>query len=744
MTSDSSQNLDTPINDPEKDLLDRKGFAEQTAKLFKNWKGNDSLVVALYGEWGSGKTSVKNLILDQLSVPKLQQEVSSLIQKLISYIDKKYQYDFKFHFKNSEIKLLKKQKKILDSHYYVFKCDDYVCQIYEEITQKLEMIEKSPIIVEFNPWEWASQDVIVDAFFNQLIKKIGKKDKVLGKLLTKYKNALNGVNAIISILSSNLTTIASFIMLIGGLSAYQYNEWLSITLSTLGGGLLMSEKLLEAFAPWFKSRIKNSEEIKQEIGLLLSKRDMPTIIVLDDLDRLTSEQIKTVMQLVKVNADFPKTIFFMLYQKDIVEKKLTDDGTQDGSLYMEKIINLPLTMPKILPSKIYAFVLNGVKDIFPEYDYEKDHSFKRIWKDMVDIYFTDIRTAKRFLLIVKFYSENFKDEKGNLRINIGHLLVLEVLRMKEIKLFNYIALNDPSVLSKKTKEELEKIFDWEKDTKKLLIMIKLYLYLFSSDDGFYNKTQLVSDKEIHKLYFSLQPHEFPYLDQEKFKNITVEELSDYVGSYRESDSNKEWQRYLWDFIESIFTSMSQESQIYSLLELQTLSKDNAFYNANAVFSKLFYTLSDENQKQFLLSFDKNIVNKQLIAMVNQAIGNGWDRVDRYNLLMLVWLKQDPKSFWDQSSYVQLWKDRDPEYIKKMGDWITKDSDSASIVFLLNALKIPDPIAQNRGQKKYMFSKDHLDKHIEISKLKKKIKILSNKDSTLKEKEMVKLFHQYIK
>lgn len=118
-------------------------------------------------------------------------------------------------------------------------------------------------------------------------------------------------------------------------------------------------------------------------------------------------------------------------------------------------------------------------------------------------------------------------------------------------------------------------------------------------------------------------------------------------------------------------------------------------------------------------------------------------IDRYNLLMLVWLKQDPKSFWDQSSYVQLWKDRDPEYIKKMGDWITKDSDSASIVFLLNALKIPDPIAQNRGQTKYMFSKNHLDKYIEISKLKKKIKILSNKDSTLKEKEMVKLFHQYI-
>lgn len=612
----SNKHLDRPIQTFADDILGRKDFAEQTARLFKNWKGKDSLVVALYGEWGSGKSSIKNLIIENLSpIQTSQQIIESIVTKHIQH---------EFRFNDSQKICISEQQKELERWFKNFLRDSSLDESYKRLALNVELIERSPIIIiEFNPWEWASQDVIVDAFFNQLIKKIGKKDKVLGKLLTKYKNALNGVNVIISILSSNLTTIASFIMLIGGLSAHQYNEWLSITLSAFGGGLLMAEKLLEACAPWFKSKVKNAEEIKQEIGLLLSKRDMPTIIVLDDLDRLTSEQIKTVMQLVKVNADFPNTIFFMLYQKDIVEKKLTDDK-QDGSLYMEKIINLPLIIPKILPSKIYEFVLSEIKDIFPKYEFNKDYDFKRVWKDMVDIYFKDIRTAKRFLLTVKFYSENFKDEIDNLRIDVGHLLILEALRMKEVNLWNYMALNQPSVLLRKTKEELEKIFFWEKEKDKLSIMIESYLYLFKTDNFMKNKTQLISDEQIYDLYFSLQPHDFLYLDKESFKNITQEELYNYVGSYRESDSNKEWQRYLWDFIESIFTSMSQESQIYSLLELQTLSKDNAFYNANAVFSKLFYTLSDENQKQFLLSFDKNIVNKQLIAMVNQAIGNGWD------------------------------------------------------------------------------------------------------------------------
>ncbi|MNJ55175.1 KAP family P-loop domain protein [compost metagenome] len=31
-----------------------------------SWHGNDSLVVALHGDWGSGKSSIKNMSLSQL------------------------------------------------------------------------------------------------------------------------------------------------------------------------------------------------------------------------------------------------------------------------------------------------------------------------------------------------------------------------------------------------------------------------------------------------------------------------------------------------------------------------------------------------------------------------------------------------------------------------------------------------------------------------------------------------------
>jgi predicted KAP-like P-loop ATPase len=53
---------DRPIRSKKDDVLKRAKFAERLADDLKSWDGNDSLVVALYGAWGSGKSSVKNMV----------------------------------------------------------------------------------------------------------------------------------------------------------------------------------------------------------------------------------------------------------------------------------------------------------------------------------------------------------------------------------------------------------------------------------------------------------------------------------------------------------------------------------------------------------------------------------------------------------------------------------------------------------------------------------------------------------
>ena len=57
---------DRPNKPPALDLLGRDAFAARLAEDIKAWRGNDSLVIALYGNWGCGKTSLKERVLFHL------------------------------------------------------------------------------------------------------------------------------------------------------------------------------------------------------------------------------------------------------------------------------------------------------------------------------------------------------------------------------------------------------------------------------------------------------------------------------------------------------------------------------------------------------------------------------------------------------------------------------------------------------------------------------------------------------
>ena len=57
---------DRPINTLDEDLLGRAKFSIDLAEAISSWHGKDSLVVALHGDWGSGKSSIKNMAISKL------------------------------------------------------------------------------------------------------------------------------------------------------------------------------------------------------------------------------------------------------------------------------------------------------------------------------------------------------------------------------------------------------------------------------------------------------------------------------------------------------------------------------------------------------------------------------------------------------------------------------------------------------------------------------------------------------
>ena len=58
---------DLPIKSSTEDLLSRSAFSRALADAILAYTHKESVVTALYGEWGSGKSSVVNLVLERIA-----------------------------------------------------------------------------------------------------------------------------------------------------------------------------------------------------------------------------------------------------------------------------------------------------------------------------------------------------------------------------------------------------------------------------------------------------------------------------------------------------------------------------------------------------------------------------------------------------------------------------------------------------------------------------------------------------
>ncbi|MEK6708435.1 MAG: P-loop NTPase fold protein, partial [Pseudomonadota bacterium] len=67
---------DRPLSDPNDDLFGHAPFSKHLANAICSQRGADGIVLALYGRWGSGKSTVLGYVLHYLKqVPELEQPV---------------------------------------------------------------------------------------------------------------------------------------------------------------------------------------------------------------------------------------------------------------------------------------------------------------------------------------------------------------------------------------------------------------------------------------------------------------------------------------------------------------------------------------------------------------------------------------------------------------------------------------------------------------------------------------------
>lgn len=231
---------DSPIKKQEQDLLHRRGFAKRLGKSLVETETKDGYCLGLFGPWGSGKSSVVNMVIE-------------------------------------EIKSITK--------------DD----------------ENKPIVMYFNPWNFSTSEQLIQQYFWMLADQFStskeKGLKTIGDEIEKYAGMF---------------------------------DWLG----TAGEGIKIGGHVLGRLAKYFnRNSVTNSKDISKQKELIVKKLEeqkQKIIIVIDDIDRLSNNEIKLIFQLVNTVAKFPNTIYLLSFDKEIVARALTEVQQYDGEKYLEK------------------------------------------------------------------------------------------------------------------------------------------------------------------------------------------------------------------------------------------------------------------------------------------------------------------------------------------------------------------------------------------------------------------------
>jgi predicted KAP-like P-loop ATPase len=258
-----------------------------------------------------------------------------------------------------------------------------------------EFEKSGAIILDFNPWMFSGAEQLVERFFAELSAqlKMRKGFSEVAKNIVEYGEAI-----------SNL----SWVPIIG--------TWI--------------ERLQGIFKIISKVLIQREEDIgtrRVRLEKVLRKLDHPIIVVLDDIDRLSSSEIREVFKLVRLTASFPNIIYAMAFDRSRIEEALSEQKVP-GRAYLEKIlqvaVDLPTVAPEVINRQILVAIDNAISDIKNPGPFD-DQIWPDVFMEIIQPLIRNMRDIRRYAASVY----------GSVIALEGQIALADVLALEAIRVF---------------------------------------------------------------------------------------------------------------------------------------------------------------------------------------------------------------------------------------------------------------------------------------------------------------------
>lgn len=371
---------DKPINRPADDLLGRSGFARILARAIDQLQASgDGFVIGLIGEWGSGKSSVIELVArflrheEMLRAEQVGEPPS--LQRLDEMSDL-------FTLAEDKIKLLEERNlnpSMWESGHRDrefrrwFNSDEDAETAFRYWRLKLA-IEARPsnIVVRFSPWLIAGRAELASALLSDIARAAGE------QLGDDVRQAFAGL----------VQRLSEFAAIAGpGIDA--------LSGGSLGGLFTASADMTNSLAKKMTTGPTLDavrERLRASLGRLQGQR---LVVIIDDLDRLTPAEATEMVSLVKSLGDLPNVVYILSFDEARLSSLIGSYLEVDGSDYLSKIVQYPVHLPPLEHTQIMSLLSSDLARLIPPDKTIDPDRIGNAWNSSLRYYVRTPRDARR-------------------------------------------------------------------------------------------------------------------------------------------------------------------------------------------------------------------------------------------------------------------------------------------------------------------------------------------------------------
>jgi len=106
--------------------------------------------------------------------------------------------------------------------------------------------------------------------------------------------------------------------------------------------------------------------MRDELARELEDSETDILVLIDEIDRLSDREITVCAQLVRAVADFERVSYLLAYDADRVAPALGNGNIERGRAYLEKVVQLAVPLPPLVPRQIRRIVDTRFRELVDE------------------------------------------------------------------------------------------------------------------------------------------------------------------------------------------------------------------------------------------------------------------------------------------------------------------------------------------------------------------------------------------